>query len=120
MITYTHTGRYAFGIACGLFLAAVCTAAMLEAPAPLTPAVTRTLSAADVGSGSICLNTATAEELMTLPELGTVLAARILDYRAHHHGFDSLGELLQVEGVGEERLRLWRDYLYIGNGEDIQ
>ena len=65
-------------------------------------------------SGSLCLNTATAEELTALPQLGETMAARIIDYRERHHGFDSIDELLLVKGVGETRLALWRPFLQLG------
>lgn len=110
--------RLLFGFACGLLLCAVCVLAIREVPAPLTPAVARPTLSGYEAHGSLCLNTATAEELMTLPELGPVLAARILDYRERHHGIDSLDELLQVEGVGEQRVALWQAYVYIGVWEE--
>lgn len=105
-----------FFAVCVLFLTLILTLAMREAPSPLTQAVSRPTDSIDNGGigGQICLNTATAEELMTLPDLGPILAQRILDYRERHHGFDSLAELLQVEGVGEARFAKWRPYLYIG------
>jgi competence protein ComEA len=50
------------------------------------------------------LNTATVEELDTLPEVGPVTAEAILDYRAEHGGFGSVDELLDIEGIGEKTL----------------
>ncbi|MFI2432130.1 helix-hairpin-helix domain-containing protein [Streptomyces sp. NPDC018693] len=51
----------------------------------------------------LSLNTATAEQLDTLPGVGPVLAQHILDYRAQHGGFRSVDELRQVNGIGERR-----------------
>ena len=51
--------------------------------------------------GRLDLNTATQEELESLPGVGPVLAERILRYR-EAHGFASVSELLNVEGVGEK------------------
>lgn len=109
-----------WGIACAALFGTVCLLAVCEAPAPLVPAVERVTVVDYTAGGTLCLNTATAEELMTLPELGPVLAARILDYRERHHGFDSLDELKRVEGVGERRVALWQDYLYIGLWEESE
>lgn len=54
------------------------------------------------------LNTATAEQLDTLPGVGPVLSGRILDWRAEHGRFSRVEELLEVPGIGPtllERLR---------------
>ncbi|MFE2182776.1 helix-hairpin-helix domain-containing protein [Streptomyces sp. NPDC059455] len=53
--------------------------------------------------GSISLNSATAEQLDTLPGVGPVLARHIIDYRTQHGGFRSIDELREVNGIGERR-----------------
>ncbi|WP_371636441.1 ComEA family DNA-binding protein [Streptomyces zaomyceticus] len=56
------------------------------------------------GSGvPLSLNTATAEQLDTLPGVGPVLARHIVDHRTEHGGFRSVGELREVNGIGERR-----------------
>ena len=50
------------------------------------------------------LNTATLEQLDTLPGVGPVTAQRILDWRSAHGAFTSVDELLEVEGIGEKTL----------------
>ena len=61
--------------------------------------------------GKINLNTAGKEELMSIKGLGEILAERILDYRERHGGFDSLEELMEVDGIGEKRFATWKPYL---------
>ncbi|MGV9850069.1 helix-hairpin-helix domain-containing protein [Streptomyces sp. NPDC003442] len=53
--------------------------------------------------GSVSLNSASAEQLDTLPGVGPVLARHIIDYRTQHGGFRSIDELREVNGIGERR-----------------
>lgn len=57
----------------------------------------------------ISLNTATADQLNTLPGVGPVLAQHIIDYRTQHGGFRSVDELRQVNGIGDRRFADLRD-----------
>ncbi len=50
--------------------------------------------------GLVNLNTATATELETLPGIGPVLAAAIVDWRTQNGGFTSVDQLEQVSGIG--------------------
>jgi competence protein ComEA len=56
-----------------------------------------------VTAGPVSLNTATAEQLDTLPGVGPVLAQHILDYRTQHGGFTSIDQLRNVNGIGSRR-----------------
>ncbi len=53
--------------------------------------------------GRVGLNTASVEELDTLPGVGPVLARHIVDYRTRSGGFRSVDELREVDGIGERR-----------------
>ena len=59
------------------------------------------------------INTATAEELMALPTVGQTLAKRILDYRERHGGFQSVDELLQIYGLGENHYAEIKAYVTV-------
>lgn len=66
-------------------------------------------SGAEVGtpsaSGSVIdLNTATAEQLDTLPGIGPATARSILDERRRKGRFGSVDDLLDVRGIGEAKL----------------
>ncbi len=55
------------------------------------------------GMGPVSLNSATVEQLDTLPGVGPVLARHIIDYRLQHGGFRSVEELREVNGIGARR-----------------
>jgi competence protein ComEA len=64
---------------------------------------------ADAASGTpISLSTATIEQLDTLDGIGPAIAQRIVSYREAHHGFKSVEELREVEGVGDKRFEALR------------
>jgi competence protein ComEA len=55
-------------------------------------------------TGPVNLNTATLDQLETLPGIGPALGQRIIDYREEHGPFRSVDDLLNVSGIGEKRL----------------
>ena len=54
--------------------------------------------------GLLNINTATLDELTWLPDIGPVIAQRIIDYRTAHGPFTAVSQLTLVEGIGEKRL----------------
>jgi competence protein ComEA len=60
--------------------------------------------APSVAAQPVHLNSATLEELDTLPGVGPVTAQKILDYRTEHGAFGSTDELDAVPGIGPARL----------------
>jgi competence protein ComEA len=74
------------------------------APAPGPAAGAPAGSAAGAAPAApVALNTATADQLDTLPGVGPVLAQHIVDYRTQHGGFRSVDELREVNGIGDRR-----------------
>ena len=65
----------------------------------LTPA-----GSAQKGSTPVNINTATAEELQSLPRIGPAMAQRIIAWREAHGGFRSVDELDAVPGIGPSML----------------
>lgn len=57
--------------------------------------------AGEAGSSLVSLNTASQQQLESLPRVGPALAARIVAYREEHGGFSSVEELKQVPGIGD-------------------
>jgi competence protein ComEA len=58
---------------------------------------------AGTAAAPVSLNTATVDQLDTLPGVGPVLAQHIVDYRTQHGGFRSVNELREVNGIGDRR-----------------
>ena len=60
------------------------------------------------------INTATAEQLQTLPEIGPELAQRIIDYRQEHGPFKKAADLANITGIGAKTLANILDYITTG------
>ena len=61
----------------------------------------------------INLNTATSEQLQTLPRIGPAMARRIIKYRETYGGFSSVDDLTNVKGIGEKTLEKIRHLVIV-------
>lgn len=62
----------------------------------------------------ININTASLEELQTLPRIGPAIAQRIIDYRKEHGPFKRIEDLLKVQGIGERIFEQIKDRITVG------
>jgi len=93
----------AFGAAVVLALAATTGVALAAAKAKAVPA------------GKVNINTASVEQIASLPGVGGKLAARIVEYRQKAGGFKSVHELMNVKGIGEKNLQRLEGSLTTGD-----
>lgn len=61
----------------------------------------------------IDLNTATAEELESLPGIGEVKAQSIVEYREQYGPFTSIEEIKNVKGIGEKTFEAIQDLIIV-------
>lgn len=83
-----------------------------EAPTASLPNPSETALQEIPKTRRININTATREELEKLPNIGAVLAARIIEHRARYGAFRRVEHLLIVRGVSERRFREMRPLIY--------
>jgi comEA protein len=63
----------------------------------------------------ININTASTQELMSLPGIGPVLAGRIVEYRKEQGAFIDVEQLLEVKGIGARILARLRPLVTVTN-----
>ncbi|MFU2157681.1 helix-hairpin-helix domain-containing protein [Caldisericum sp. AR60] len=72
-----------------------------------------TVSASNAKTGKININSATKEELMTLPGIGEVKANAIIDYRTKNGPFKSIHDIVNVSGIGEKTFEKIKDLITV-------
>ena len=84
---------------------------VLAAPVPALGA------AGDEKAPRVNLNTATIDDLTTLPGIGPSYAKRIVDFREKNGPFKRVEDLLNVQGIGEKTLEKIRDRITLSSGK---
>ena len=68
-------------------------------------------------SATVDINSATVEELASVPGIGQVIAQRIVEFREKNGPYKSLDDLLKVQGIGEKSLAKIRERLAVGKSK---
>jgi len=84
------------------------TAAPFTVVASLTPTATRSASL-------ININTATVEQLDTLPSIGPVTAQSIVTYRQQHGPFQHIEDIMNVPGIGPVTFEKIQNFITVGS-----
>lgn len=83
------------------------------APAPYRPVTAEATASPAAEQTVVDINTAGAEELMTLPEIGPARARAILAYREENGPFTSVEQLDKVEGISQRMVERWADRIVL-------
>lgn len=84
-----------------LFTLVICTAVCV-ALSPLTQKAPVAARRESLSSDKIDMNTATVDQLESLPHIGTKTAQAIIAYRTQHGPFKQADDLIKVRGIGEK------------------
>jgi len=84
-----------------------------DIPAPLNGTGSTHGGGADARTGPLNINSATAEQLDSLPGIGPAIAAAIIEHRERIGGFSSVDGLLAVSGIGPSKLEQIRDLVAV-------
>ncbi len=84
-----------------------------------TQQVLLTKSKFQISENAININSASAEELEKLPQVGAKLAQEIIDYRENFGKFRKPEHLLLIRGVSDKKFREIRSFIKIERFGDI-
>jgi competence protein ComEA len=68
----------------------------------------------EAAPGKININTATKEQLVTLPGIGESKADSIIAYRTEHGGFSSIEEIMEIPGIKDAVFSKIKELITVG------
>lgn len=68
---------------------------------------------ANSAGGLVNINTASEQELDTLPGIGPAMAKRIIEYRTTEGGFKKLEDIKNIKGIGDAKFNKLKDKICI-------
>ena len=69
-------------------------------------------------AGTVDINTADKETLMSLSGIGEAFADRIIEYRDQNGGFKAVQELTNIRGIGQTLVEKNREMLTVGDSPE--
>ncbi len=63
------------------------------------------------GRRKVNINKAGLKELMSLPQIGEVIAKRIISYRKKKGPFQNIEELRKIKGIGDKKIKIIKDFI---------
>ena len=97
----------------------VLVAALLSVPSPVLAqrAARPPVSARVVSTEVVNLNSATADQIATLPGIGPKTADLVVQYRVKNGPFKKIEEIMNVRGIGEKSFLKMKDRLTVAQGK---
>ena len=79
----------------------------------IAPSMALAQKAKPHGGDKVNLNTATVEQLQTLPGVGPAMAKKIVEHRTKSGKFTKVEEILNIQGIGEKKFQKMKDRLVV-------
>jgi competence protein ComEA len=79
----------------------------------LAPSMALAQKAKAPGGDKVNLNTASVEQLQTLPGVGPAMAKKIVEHRTKSGKFTKVEEILNIQGIGEKKFQKMKDRLVV-------
>lgn len=107
---------FIFAFALGLIIRDMSTSKLtvIKSTSAVAPAPTvEMLADEEAPAELININTASKAELMQLKGIGGKMAERIIDYRTEHGLFETVQDIMKVNGIGESKFEDLKDCICV-------